>query len=382
MEETFHTFYKRDDCFRSLIRDSAAWNPSEANYAQVVETVGMKRSAADMKEDLLDLLHTVAGYLPHAYLTNKIVKNTKGWEDVYNIIYENYGVQVTSESLLDFESQQKKPGETHRQFFERLLQHMHQHLAPAGVKVEQTVNTSADKMSISLMNMCALQWLRKTDQSLIDIVRTEYSTELRDNTQLAELVPRIAINIDSLLRRYNKGTTTTMVTAQDGGHDAVNDASINKTFFNSKGTNGKFSGRGQSYRGGSFRGHPASDGRPRGGAPPQQAGRGSGLFCPGCYYLSQQLGTALHYRHVPNDCPRKAVTVNVLQMEDSEHFDDATDGEDSVTIGKINGFEDSEQTLSKHFQIQKNSNPTPSVVNSNISPPCPVGLRETLKSLS
>ena len=66
---TFRTFYKRDDCYRSLIRDSAAWNPSEANYAQVVETVGMKRSAADMKEDLLDLLHTVAGYLPHAYLT-------------------------------------------------------------------------------------------------------------------------------------------------------------------------------------------------------------------------------------------------------------------------------------------------------------------------
>ena len=207
---TFRTSYKRDDYYRSLIRDSAAWNPSEANNAQVVETVGMKRSAADMKEDLLDLLHTVAGYLPHAYLTNKIVKNTKGWEDVYNIIYEHYGVQVTSESLLDFESQQKKPGETHRQFFERLLQHMHQHLAPAGVKVE----------------------------------------------------PRIAINIDSLLRRYNKGATTNMVTAQDGGHDAVNDASINKTFFNSKGTNGKFSGRGQSYRGGSFRGHPASDGCP------------------------------------------------------------------------------------------------------------------------
>ena len=79
----------------------------------------------------------------------------------------------------------------------------------------------------------------------------------------------------------------------------------------------------------------------------------------------------MHYRHVPNDCPRKAVTVKVLQMEDSEHFDDAPDFEDSVTIGKINGFEDSEQTLSKHFQIQKNSNPTPSIVNINISPPCP-----------
>ena len=55
---TFCTFFKRDDCYSSLIRDSAAWNSSEANYGQAVETVGMSKSAANMKEDLLDLLHT------------------------------------------------------------------------------------------------------------------------------------------------------------------------------------------------------------------------------------------------------------------------------------------------------------------------------------
>ena len=66
---------------------------------------------------------------------------------------------------------------------------MKQRLAPAGVKVEQLVTTSADKMSVSMMNMVALQWLRKIDPSLIKIVRTEYSTELRNNIQLADLVP-------------------------------------------------------------------------------------------------------------------------------------------------------------------------------------------------
>ena len=119
----------------------------------------------------------------------------------------------------------KQPGETHRQFYERLLQHVAQHLAPADVKVEQVRNAVADKMSISLMNMTALQWLRKTEPSLIDIVRIEYSVELRSNTQLAELVPRIALNIDSLLRRYNKGATTNQIS---GHHDeAVDDATIN-----------------------------------------------------------------------------------------------------------------------------------------------------------
>ena len=85
---------------------------------------------------------------------------------MWNVIHDHCGVQVTSESLLDFESMHKQTGETHRQFYERLLQHVKQHLAPAGVKVEQLVTTSADKMSVSMMNMVALQWLRKIDPSL------------------------------------------------------------------------------------------------------------------------------------------------------------------------------------------------------------------------
>ena len=222
---TFRTFYKRDDAYRSFIKDTAVWDPADANYGQATETEGLKRTAADMKEDLVDLLHTLAGYLPHAYLTDKIISNSKCWKDVYNIIYDHYGVQVTSESLLDFESLHKQTGETHRQFFERLLQHVKQHLAPAGVKVEQTTTTSADKMSISMMNMVALQWLRKTDPALIDIVRTEYSTELRSNTQLAELVPRITINIDSLLTRYNRGATSNKVVVVNEITEAVDNAS-------------------------------------------------------------------------------------------------------------------------------------------------------------
>ena len=55
-------------------------------------------------------------------------------------------------------------------------------------------NTVEDKMTISLMNMVAIQWLRKINPELIEIVKTDYSTELRSNIQLADLVPRIAPN--------------------------------------------------------------------------------------------------------------------------------------------------------------------------------------------
>ena len=45
-----------------------------------------------------------------------------------------------------------------------------------------------------------------------------------------------------------------------------------------------------------------------------------GPFCPGCYYLGQQLQAKIHVRHLPSDCPRKSVTVNMLSMEE-EHFE-------------------------------------------------------------
>ena len=197
---TFRTFYKKDDTYKVFFQPNMQWDPSQNEYGLLDETHGLKREANELCEDLLDLLNTLAGYLPHSYLTEKIVGSTKNWEDVFSIIHDHYNVKVSSESMMDFEMLFKTAEETHRQFYERLLQHTRKHLAPANVKVENYTNTAADTMSISLMNMVALQWLRKTNPALLKIVRTEYSTELRANTQLADLVPRIAPNIDSLHR--------------------------------------------------------------------------------------------------------------------------------------------------------------------------------------
>ena len=133
---TFKTFFKRDETYKVFVKDEATWDPSAPNYNQAAEEAGLQRSPEAMMEDLVDLLNILSGFLPHSYLTDKIVRNTKNWKDVWNIIHDHYGVQVTSESLLDFESMHKQTGETHRQFYERLLQHVKQHLAPAGVKVD------------------------------------------------------------------------------------------------------------------------------------------------------------------------------------------------------------------------------------------------------
>ena len=63
-------------------------------------------------------------------------------------------------------------------------------------------------MSISIMIFVALQWLRKSNNDLIKIVKTLYATQLRSGQQLAALVPRIAPNIDSLLARYSSANVS------------------------------------------------------------------------------------------------------------------------------------------------------------------------------
>ena len=136
---TFWTFYKRDGDYKHFMTGATVWDPSCEDYGQVAEVKGQKRAPLILKEDLVDLLNTLAGYLPHSYLTDKIVSDTKNWKEVWEVIHEHYGVQVDNGSFLDFESMTKPTDETHRQFYERLLQHVKQHLAPEGAKVKPIV---------------------------------------------------------------------------------------------------------------------------------------------------------------------------------------------------------------------------------------------------
>ena len=69
-----------------------------------------------------------------------------------------------------------------------------------------TVLTTGDKLTVSHLNLLALQWICNIHPDLLSIVRTEYSKELRDNQPLSSLIPRISQNIDNLLVKYEKSS--------------------------------------------------------------------------------------------------------------------------------------------------------------------------------
>ena len=204
---SFRTYYRRDAFFKAFLLPNANWNNvANENYGQVDDVNGtvVTRNAADKGEDLRDFLNTLAGYLPFPYLTEKIVNGSRNMQNVWDTIYDHYGINVTSESLLNYVSIRQNDGETYRQFFDRLLAHARLHLPSANIVVDG-INTgpAGEVMTVGLMNFIAMDWLSKINPNLVSIVQTEYSRELRENVQLSDLVPRIANNIDAMLNRHD-----------------------------------------------------------------------------------------------------------------------------------------------------------------------------------
>ena len=71
-------YFRRDEFYKVFISSAKKWSPDRANYGLVEETAGLKRTAEDLKEDLIAFLTTLSGFLPHSYLTERITNATYG----------------------------------------------------------------------------------------------------------------------------------------------------------------------------------------------------------------------------------------------------------------------------------------------------------------
>ena len=113
------------------------------------------------------------------------------------------------DSFLHFADLPKEEGETHHQFFEQLNSHIRRHLTPANI-VAAGMNSGADgdTYNITIGNMVVAHWLQLTDARLIKLVRLEYAAKLKQGTQLVDLLPRIAKNVNTLLVKAEANINT------------------------------------------------------------------------------------------------------------------------------------------------------------------------------
>ena len=203
----FKQYCKKDESFKYFLRSTTVWDKTE-NNAGFTEDVG-KKKPEDLKEDLDDFLLMLASYLPHGYITDKILNKSESFESAFLIIEDHYGLIPSQETFCDLTQMSRLPDEPYRQFFDRLVAFTGRHLMTHDGKQEYSVEgikvpPAGDSLSVSMLNMLALRWLDKIHPELLSIIRTEYSKELRDNMPLSSLVPRISLSIDALLLKYDK----------------------------------------------------------------------------------------------------------------------------------------------------------------------------------
>ena len=115
---------------------------------------------------------------------------------------------------MDYASLQKKQDETPLTFYERLCHHARSHLAPAGATANGITNAVKDSMSISILNLIALDWVRAL--GLLEAVSTEFRHELKSGMQLSALVPRIAHQVETLRRRCGQSPIQQVSTVSTG----------------------------------------------------------------------------------------------------------------------------------------------------------------------
>ena len=76
------------------------------------------RTPETSKEDVQDFLHMFESYLPHGYITDKIVKKSRSFESAFTIVEEHFGLSPSQETFCDISSMFHLPSEPYRQYYD------------------------------------------------------------------------------------------------------------------------------------------------------------------------------------------------------------------------------------------------------------------------
>ena len=89
----FNNFYRKDADFKPILKSNFTWDATAENYG-----------VDDQADDLETLLGNICSLLPFPYLNSRILKETKKWSDVWNVIFTHYQATPSQDSNLDFVS--------------------------------------------------------------------------------------------------------------------------------------------------------------------------------------------------------------------------------------------------------------------------------------
>ena len=127
----FRQYCKKDDLYRSFLMSETTWDSQKVNYglqAVPAENGNVGHSALARCDDLQDFLLMLASYLPHGYITDKLLKKSVSFDSAFSIIEDHYGVTPSQETFCDFPGMKRLPNEPYRQFYDRMVAFVTKHL--------------------------------------------------------------------------------------------------------------------------------------------------------------------------------------------------------------------------------------------------------------
>ena len=341
----FRGYYRRCAYSGGFLDPEARWFPQQPHHGFTLEEAGLKRSPAQKQSDLETFFGIIGSYMPYDYVSRKLYKEATNIAKVREILYEIYDVEINTTSFLDYAEMKKDPTESYRNFWNRLVGFMEQHLPAKRVEVDGAqCGDAGEKLTVSLLDAISVHWLMAIDKRLIGIIKTEYASQLKEK-RLCELVKVIARNIDELLQRYEtksdsinsvaskKTTAGPSVLKQiiselgacslDGGDEGTEDGDDQEEAVDViYRLAGQFRGRG--------RGRRFNNSRQRGR---QNKQRG----CNYCEMFNKRLGANLDTNHSPEGCKNQFDALRLVEADwtSASNLDEDFEGDKEEIFDKL-----------------------------------------------
>ena len=124
----FTNFYRRCQFHGYFLTPGMTWSNDRNRGFITDEPSGLKRTPEVLASDLDGFLSTIASYLPFDYIAEKLITQSTNMLTVWSIIYELYDAEISTSHYLDYATMAKFPEETYRNFHNRLVGLVRQHL--------------------------------------------------------------------------------------------------------------------------------------------------------------------------------------------------------------------------------------------------------------
>ena len=320
----FRNFYRRCPYYGLFLLPSTTWDSSHNRGFTTEESTGLKRDVETLAADLEGFLDCLGSYCPFDYVGEKLKNESTSISSVWDILYEIYDLEITTSNFLDYALMRKEPDESYRSYFNRLVGFVRKHLPKTEIKAEGiTSQTTGETLSISLLDTIAIHWLITIDKKLVNIVKTEFASELKTK-RLCQMVKVIDPNIDDLLTRYNTKDQISLVKVKTEPYSnsvqqisqppAEMSSLIQRierleTTFNNKNFN-KNAGRSRKNN-----------------------------QCTQCLFINKKLGSSLKTNHPSYMCRKQAISISLLELEDnsveSESPLQSSDNDEGSTLSSL-----------------------------------------------